>query len=150
VGGQLCLFFLVQAWASRGCWFARTYPPLSTHMSVFFSSELYSQNHARSIQNSQVPVKILCGHDCSLCAPPTASSVFCPGFKPLCNMSAHVRRSFFLVRPCSLPAKAVGTVGAAYRWYVLFKHNRQLVSSSCFGVRPFSEACVATGMKIGN
>lgn len=31
----------------------------------------------------QVPVKILCGHDCSLCAPPTASSVFCPGFKPL-------------------------------------------------------------------
>ena len=33
----------------------------------------------------EVPVKILCGHDCNLCAPPTASSVFCPGFSPLHN-----------------------------------------------------------------
>ena len=34
-----------------------------------------------------IPVKMLCGHDCSLCAPPIASSVFCPGLRPLSCLS---------------------------------------------------------------
>lgn len=41
-----------------------------------------------------VPVKMLCGHDCSLCAPPTALSVFCPGFNPLhCDVLVSDRMS---------------------------------------------------------
>ena len=40
--------------------------------------------------------------------------------------------------------------GSAYKWYVLFKHSLHPVSSSCFGVKPLSEACVATGMKMGS
>jgi hypothetical protein len=51
------------------------------------------------------PVKMLCGHDCNLCAPPTASSVFCPGFNPLhCNVLVRTevkiaRHRQRLVRP---------------------------------------------------
>lgn len=33
---------------------------------------------------------------------------------------------------------------------MLFRHNRQPVSSSCCGVIPFRDACVATGMKSGS
>jgi hypothetical protein len=42
-----------------------------------------------------------------------------------------------------------GMVGWPYRWYVLLRHSRQPWSSSWSGVRPLSEACVATGMKMG-
>ena len=45
---------------------------------------------------------------------------------------------------------ALGTTRDAYKWYVLFKHSRQLVSSSCLGVRPLREPCVATGMNRGS
>lgn len=44
----------------------------------------------------------------------------------------------------------IKTARRAHRWYVLFRHNLQLVSSSCFGVNPFKEACVATGMNMGS
>ena len=53
-----------------------TYPPLSV-------SPSQPQIHKTTKQATQLPVKILCSHPCNLCAPPTASSVFCPGFSPL-------------------------------------------------------------------
>ena len=46
-------------------------------------------------------------------------------------------------------AKSIPSLGPLQESHVLFKHNRQLVSSSCSGVRPFKDACVATGMNIG-
>lgn len=33
---------------------------------------------------------------------------------------------------------------------MLFKHSMQPVSSSCSGVSPLSDACVATGMNMGS
>jgi hypothetical protein len=35
----------------------------------------------------QAPVRMLCGHDWNLCAPPIASSVACPGLRPLPHVS---------------------------------------------------------------
>jgi hypothetical protein len=71
-----------------------------------------------SLVASSQPVNRLCLHPCSRCAPPTASSTLCPGFRP--------------------------------RWYVLLRHSRQPVASSCSGVRPLRLPCVATGMKMGS
>jgi hypothetical protein len=39
----------------------------------------------------RAPVSMLCGHACSLCAPPIASSVACPGLSPLPHVS-HLGR----------------------------------------------------------
>lgn len=63
---------------------------------------------------------------------------------PLYSNVSRVRHFLYSMLSSSLRLEV------AYRWYVLFKQSRQLVSSSCFGVRPFSEACVATGMNMGN
>ena len=59
------------------------YPPLSIDLVSFDYHDEGSM---------EIPVKILCGHDCNLCAPPTASSVFCPGFNPLHNTRSASRR----------------------------------------------------------
>jgi hypothetical protein len=85
------------------------------------------------MEQSNSPVSMLCGHDCSLCAPPMASRAAWPGLRPLRRVSYYPRN--FCLR--------------AYRWYVLFKHKRQPWSASWSGVRPFRDACVATGMKMG-
>lgn len=56
-------------------------------------------------------------------------------------------------QPCSLCAPPTASrtswPGFKPRWYVLLRHRRQPVCSSCSGVMPLSEACVATGMKMG-
>jgi hypothetical protein len=78
-------------------------------------------------------VSMLCGHDCSLCAPPMASRAACPGLRPLRRVSCGPR-----------PGRL-----RAYRWYVLLRQRRQPWSASWSGVRPLSDACVATGMKMG-
>ena len=51
----------------------------------------------------KLPVKILCGHDCNLCAPPIASSVFCPGFNPLNYISVSERKSKWQIPPPNSP-----------------------------------------------
>jgi hypothetical protein len=71
-----CCSCVVVDWVLQG---TTTYPPLSTHTVSFDPSFC----PCTAQHKSQVPVKILCGHDCSLCAPPTASRVFWPGFNPL-------------------------------------------------------------------
>jgi hypothetical protein len=57
----------------------------------------------------QAPVRMLCGHAWSLCAPPMASRAACPGLRPLRRVSRRQRH------------RQVG----AYRWYVLLRHRRQ-------------------------
>jgi len=59
-----------------------THPPLSAH-----DSESAACLRSWSKFPLLIPVRILCGHDCNLCAPPTASRVFWPGFRPLINVS---------------------------------------------------------------
>ena len=63
-------------------------------------------------------VRMLPFHPCRTCAPPTFSSVACPGLSP--------------------------------RWYVLLRQRLHPVRASCWGVRPLSEAWVATGMNMGS
>lgn len=53
-----------------------TNPPLSATISYCPQFQVFRVE-------GRTPVRILCGHDWNLCAPPIASSVACPGFKPL-------------------------------------------------------------------
>jgi hypothetical protein len=62
-----------------------------------------------------------------------ASRAACPGLRPLRRVSCGPR-----------PGRL-----RAYRWYVLLRQRRQPWSASWSGVRPLSDACVATGMKMG-
>ena len=70
----------------------RTSGELTLHCLAHKSVDPLSKPDIKTAMTLHLPVKILCGHDCNLCAPPTASSVFCPGFSPLCSVSSVVVR----------------------------------------------------------
>jgi hypothetical protein len=75
-----------------------TDPPLSEIVS--------SARGAETQEIGQAPVSMLCGHDCSLCAPPIASNAACPGFRPL-----HcVRSGYSSLRHCVMAVQMVCVV----------------------------------------